>query len=502
MEKRIYDMVKQILRSPIFRSQSLEEQTNTLDKIIATGEITQPELFFLINEQLQTDSLRDNFNSVDYNTFITIVMSGKIRGPKLLALCNSSRKLNEYCNKGLQVRNIEGNVAGPTEDQYLFRLLLNEMKAKIPFGRTPRQAYTDRVVGGKVYVFGRNGDGYLLGLGDQDDRDSPVLNPYLKNIVQINAGAIGSVAIDIKGQVWEFGYDEDEVDQSLETPQILAISPKNVVQYSSKNSHARHALYLDSQGHVWSVGSGENGQLGIAGRNELTHPEMIPTLSNIVQIAAGNTQSLCLDNQGHVWSFGENDFGQLGLGYVPDQEIPVLIPDLDNIVQVAAGGDFCLCIDSQGHVWSFGSNQVGELGLGITKHKTIPTMIPNLENIIQISTGFSHSLCLDNQGRVWGFGSNNFGQLGLGVETRRREYVKGPNSPTLIPNLNGIIQVSCGSQHSLCLYVGGQVIAFGSNAHGQLGIQDNVNNPIVVPNLTGVFQISAEYEFSLCLARP
>ena len=47
------------------------------------------------------------------------------------------------------------------------------------------------------------------------------------------------------------------------------------------------------------------------------------------------------------------------------------------------------------------------------QNKYIPTLIPNLNNIIAISAGFDHSLILDNNGNVYSFGYGNAGQLGI-----------------------------------------------------------------------------------------
>jgi hypothetical protein len=125
MEKKGFDLVRTILRSPIFLTYQIDQQRAVLNQILETGEITKEELVFLISEeakiqkQLESSNnnekpesnrqIRELLNLVDYNTFLTMVTAGQIRGKHLIALCNSSKKLNGYCNRSFQPVNAEGS---------------------------------------------------------------------------------------------------------------------------------------------------------------------------------------------------------------------------------------------------------------------------------------------------------------------------------------------------------------------------------------------------------
>ena len=76
---------------------------------------------------------------------------------------------------------------------------------------------------------------------------------------------------------------------------------------------------------------------------------------------------------------------------------------------------------------------------------------------------FSHSLYM--------FGNNTIGQCGIGKN--RGGHV---DTPTLVPPVWGsksVVDVSCGQAHTLALIGAqtGQVYAWGSGEHGQLGTQ-------------------------------
>ena len=454
MESKASTLLRKILQSPIFLSKTIEDQQAILNEILLTGEITREDLSRIISEEAdkqkvkqENERLAQLLNSLDYNTFLTFILTGNIRGKKLITLCSSSKKLNEYCNRGFQLMNGQGISVGGLRDQYLFRLLLEKERIPIFPGRTPRKTYYDKIVGGDVWVYGDNYQG-KLGLGKTVmDVFAPTINPRLMNIIQIS-----------------MGYE--------------------------------HTLCLDSKGRVWSFGSGFSSELGSGDRNNKYLPSLITDFNNIIEISCGHSHSLCLDNQGKVWSFGRGDIGQLGSGDSYNSFFPALIKTLNNVVHVSGGGSFSLCLDDQGRVWSFGANnQSGQLGLGDNNNRLFPTIIPNLNQISKISAGSSHSLCLDNRGKVWSFGSNGNGQLGLGDRNDR-------NIPVLIPGLENIVEVSSGENHSHCLDNQGRVWVFGGNAFGQLGLYNKSVReliPVLNPYLSNIIQICAVGLFSICL---
>jgi alpha-tubulin suppressor-like RCC1 family protein len=440
---------------------------------------------------------------LDFNTFLSMVIIGEIRGTDLIALCDSCKKLKDFSERTFELEDGSGKII-ENKDQYLFRLLLKKANIKVGFGKSPKQTYIEKVIGGRVWGFGSNHCG-KLGLGNDKAVPVPTLNPTLKNIIQIISGSgVDCFYLDNEGTVWKSGYIKNVLVYGLSkvicefVPIVVPVMHK-IIQVSISPTHR---LLLDDQGYVWNFGYNTYGQLGID--DDITNVE-IPILmhdlvGDIIQVATGHFHSLCLDSQGTVWSFGKNDFGQLGLGDIQPRDFQSLIPGLENIVQITAGTNHSLCLDNQGHVWSFGNNNFGQLGLGGNKYidgsysNKHPTMIADLENIIQISAGNDHSLCLDTEGKVWSFGGNAIGQLGLktNVDT---------STPTMISNLNNIIQISGGGYYSLCLDNQGRVWGFGSNTGKQL-ISDDVTSiiePILIPNLTGVTQISAGGDQSLII---
>lgn len=57
---------------------------------------------------------------------------------------------------------------------------------------------------GHVYIVGRNNKGQL-GLGDNNRRSVPILNPHLSDIIAIGAGGDYSMALTSFGKIYVFG---------------------------------------------------------------------------------------------------------------------------------------------------------------------------------------------------------------------------------------------------------------------------------------------------------
>ena len=82
-----------------------------------------------------------------------------------------------------------------------------------------------------------------------------------------------------------------------------------------------------------------------------------------------------------------------------------------------------------------------------------------------------------NNGDVLVFGSNLYGQLGLGDNQNR-------NKPELLMTDPEIKQIICGGHHTMIWRNNGDVLVFGYNEEGQLGLGDNQNRnkPVFLMN--------------------
>lgn len=146
----------------------------------------------------------------------------------------------------------------------------------------------------------------------------------------------------------------------------------------------------------------------------------------------------------------------------------------------------------------------GQLGLGEKlQSKKIPICIEVLNNrsIIDIQCGTKHTVVLTQWGVVYSFGSNKHGQLGTGDKNPR--FV-----PTVVPQSQDaqVTSISCGALHTMLTFRRGWVYAFGMGEYGQLGTSSNQDEPvpIVLQELLGsrIAKIACGQRHTVALKAP
>ncbi|HET8809933.1 MAG TPA: T9SS type A sorting domain-containing protein [Flavobacteriaceae bacterium] len=211
------------------------------------------------------------------------------------------------------------------------------------------------------------------------------------------------------------------------------------------------------------------GQLGTGNEIDQNIPAQIIGLTGVVGIVAGNNYSLALKSDGTVWGWGWN------LTDGSQNNAPMQISNLHGIIAIEGGGFHSLALKNDGSIWAWGINEFGQLGDGNNTgtNWNLPVKVSNLNNVIDISAGLEHSLAVKSDGTVWSWGRNNHGQLGNGSNTDQ-------NIPIQISGLNGVISVSGGWFHSFALKNDGTAWAWGQNGWGQLGngTYTDTNHPV------------------------
>jgi hypothetical protein len=224
-----------------------------------------------------------------------------------------------------------------------------------------------------------------------------------------------------------------------------------------------------------------------------------------VAVNSQGTFGLALLADGTVAAWGtssnSNASGQLGDGTTVNHASPAPVHNLTGITQVSAGLDHALAIGAGGQVWAWGGNTTAALGDGTLVNRPAPQPVPGVTGIIQVSAGDGFSLALRSDGTVWAWGDDGFGELGDGTTAAHRARFQH------VPGLTGITQVSASSTgSSFAVRSDGTLFAWGNAANGQLGLGPNagtflrVPSPTPVPGLTGVTQVSAGFFHALALA--
>ncbi|MBE1605501.1 RCC1 domain-containing protein [Actinopolymorpha pittospori] len=233
-------------------------------------------------------------------------------------------------------------------------------------------------------------------------------------------------------------------------------------------------------GGVVAWGGNQSGQLGIGNNQNVPVAEVvqIPDGTIITAIAAGDAHSLALTSTGRVLAWGSNGEGELGnptAGPTSDLPVEVALPQGVNVIAIAAGGEHSLAVTSTGGMFAWGSNGFGELGIGTSgsPHSTpVAVHLPAGTAVTSAAAGESHSVARTATGRVLAWGSNEMNQLGNGTSDDADVPV-----PVALPAGTTVTAVASGAfaNHTLAVTSAGNVLAWGSNTNGQLGIGNTIS---------------------------
>lgn len=332
---------------------------------------------------------------------------------------------------------------------------------------------------GTVRCFGGNFEGEM-GIGNNTaDQSFPVEPTGITNVSLLAAGSYHAVVCTSTGAFYGWGdnnyfkltQDFNNFNRNSE------VHDDSFQGFTSVASAENTTLGLKSDGTVWAVGQGSDGVLGQGGSNlgSMERPVQITSLSNIAQIAGGESDAFAIGNTGTLWAWGEDGQGQLGVGDATGATLntPTQVQNVQNIIAVAAGDGHMLAVQSDGTVWATGDDTDGELGDGTTNSEAAPIQVVALSGITAqaVAAGSNTSFALDSNGLVWAWGKNDTGELGLGT-------TGDVNTPTQIATLPPMVAISARFGNGMGIDVYGNVWSWGvmGNSDGtpveQLGLSN------------------------------
>ncbi len=309
-------------------------------------------------------------------------------------------------------------------------------------------------------------------------------------ITALSDGASGSAAITQLGAnalVSGSGSVTNGTTTTWTPTQLPLVFPSPVTALVS-NRQAAYALL--ENGTVWSVGSNGYGQLGDGTKTDRSTWAVIPSLSNVKQVAAFSAGAYALLGDGSIRSWGTNNLGQLGNGTTTQSSSPTVVSGVTSAVAVAGGGDNGYALLRDGSVVSWGFNYYGQIGNGTvgrdssTWAVTRPTQVGLDERADSIVAGGTSAYALMRSATIRAWGDNRSGQLG---NNSSAEY---SSTIVVVGNLSGMKQIAGGGKSAYALSKSGQVFAWGSDSSGALGT-GNGNSSKPVRMLSGVSSLTA-----------
>eukprot|EP00854_Cymbomonas_tetramitiformis_P008304 gene8304-9865_t len=297
-------------------------------------------------------------------------------------------------------------------------------------------------------------------------------------------------------------------------------------------------LAVSLDGGVWAWGCATYGLLGSPDRTGLPaepnlqcnvyqpSPQRVTGLQQqlITQVACSDFHCLALALGGDVHAWGSAKFGQLGIedsagllheddsGFEVYSPVPLLVGALcgQQVAQVACGQKSSFAVTERGTVWAWGSAAYGLCGSPdeVVRHvepseaipyRPTPQPVTGLDgqDVVQVASGDCHCLAVTRTGEVWAWGSATYGKLGTDERGGLPNWGDDESdvyqpAPALVLGLQGeqVTHVACGLAHNLAVTLGGDLMAWGSAYHGQLGLQpsDLSDLPTEVENADQVYQ--------------
>ncbi|HZL20970.1 MAG TPA: hypothetical protein VFG23_24765 [Polyangia bacterium] len=341
---------------------------------------------------------------------------------------------------------------------------------------------------GVLYCWGQNADGEI---GDGSLRNANARQPVLgiNDPATVGLGQFVTCICDHSGQAWCWGRNV-EGELGTGTPSATSTSPVKVPginDCAQITGGANHTCVLHADGTVSCWGSNASGQLGQPAASVtstclestgtkvpcLGSPALVPGLSGVVEIAAGEQYTCARKSDMSISCWGDNTYGQLGDGTTTGRSTPAPVSSMADTVELAAGRFFACAHHQGGTVSCWGAGPSGQLGNGGTGNATVPVDVVGLSDVALLGLGRDHGCALLNSGVVWCWGGNTYGQLGNGTTT-------GSLVPVEVVGLTQIGSIAVGSVHSCARSTSGSAFCWGENVVNELGDGTTTNRSLPV----------------------
>ena len=189
-------------------------------------------------------------------------------------------------------------------------------------------------------------------------------------------------------------------------------------------------------------------------------------VSNIVDLYVNCETELCitLDSKLYIRDYMRDVFD----GFNTIKKYKLLNKDMKiSLISQGMANSHVFIYTMDGKLYGYGQNDYKQLGRTTPKQNENKDILIDTDifksNIVQIQCGSSHSVFLTEKGNVFGCGSNFFGEL-------TNKHSLGVHELTQMSNVKDITQIGCCENSTFVLDINGIISSFGKNDSGVLGI--------------------------------
>ena len=214
----------------------------------------------------------------------------------------------------------------------------------------------------------------------------------------------------------------------------------------------------------------------------------------IAALEGSSNFMLALLESGELWAWGGNNFGMLGDGTTTNRTTPVKVgfSSSAKVRYADAGTLHALAILEDGSLYGWGLNNKQQLlGTSTTQYAT-PTPIPGLSHVIDVSAGLYASFAVTADGSLYAWGQNTYGELGIGS-------TESVSEPTRLTDIPACIAVEACGYTTYAITADHKLYAWGDGYSGSLGngSTDDQSSPVEI--MSDVIDISCGSHFAIAL---
>ena len=232
-----------------------------------------------------------------------------------------------------------------------------------------------------------------------------------------------------------------------------------------------HSCAVKLDGTVSCWGDNAVGQLATPSENLPSSPEPLPiaNVSNVDQVIAARNHTCVVRTDGIAMCWGDNTGNKAS----PNDPTEVVLPIAGNpwgassVERLGVGGTHTCVGRTALPPLCWGSNTSGQL-TGPEPPMMLPVMVGGVESNI-IALGEAHSCMNSMRNNLLCWGDNSYGQLGIDPV-----ITAFSSTPQVVPLATQVAQAVSG-QHHICILSGPDVLCWGRNTLGQLGIDSQVD---------------------------
>jgi RCC1 and BTB domain-containing protein len=292
---------------------------------------------------------------------------------------------------------------------------LNNIKTFFIFGTDNKEVYfvTNE---DKFYAFGKRDTKFSDSPQTEPEEEKPEIVDELcgKEIVHFTNGFNHVIAWNENQEIYCWGNNKfgqlgnKTLSNRSSRPEIIEyLKNKKIIDIKCGSNHS---LALSNNGEVYAWGDNTYGQIG----NKCDYSHQLKPIKldgfdgeKVVAISCGSRHSMALTEEGHIYSWGCNEFGQLGIDKsselfrklkISNEPKLVKVKDKDKnrilFEKISCGKSHSLMLSRDGNIYVIGNNEFGQLGIGINKNQRIPVKLYNKNNFVDIESNFNYDISI------------------------------------------------------------------------------------------------------------